>query len=267
MSAGAGPPIESKLAAAVRPVRLRYLYIYSFVFESPSWKLNLLYGFLCHLSGQVVPVIGPLVYLGYTFDVMESVIRHPERTYPDFDPAKFSHYLQRSLAPFLVLLVSMAPAAVIAAVIWALEFAGILAAAAAAGKNAAPFILLGGLGLGFATVTGVLMLSFIPAMGFFIRSGLTQDLTQGLNLRWSLDFMKRVWLETVLISVFNIVTLIPLIFLGVACCVVGMFVVQAIDSFATANTCCQLYNLYLARGGEPIPLKDPPIPAVATTAV
>lgn len=260
MSEGDSRPVESKPGSAA-PTRLRYLYIYSFLFESPNWKLNLLYGFLCALSAQVVPLLGIMVFLGYSFEVMESFIRHPDRPYPDFEPNKLGYYLQRSVAPFLVSLVFTLPALLLVAAVCGLEGIVLVAAVSTASKEA-PLWIAGGLVLIFITSISVLTLAFAPVTPFYMRAGLAQDVGQGFKLAWSLDFLKRVWFELLMITIFNLVTMFPMMLLGSGCCGIGICLVQAIDFFATASSCCQLYNIYLARGGEPIPFKDPPAPTV-----
>ncbi len=54
---------------------MRYLRSYLFVFDSPNWVTNLLFICLCSL----IPIIGPIVLIGYFFEVIESLLRRGSR--------------------------------------------------------------------------------------------------------------------------------------------------------------------------------------------
>lgn len=215
------------------------------------------YGFLCVLSSQVIPVVGLLLFIGYIFDVAESLHRHPDRTYPDFTFNKFSNYLQRGVWPFLVSLVFSIPILAVLAVICVVEGFGVAAAASAVGREIVPWVIVGGVVLILATFFLLLNLAFIPVTPLFIRAGLSQDGRELFSVRWAMDFLKRVWLEVLLLYLFLVATGIHLMLLGLACCGIGEFVATSVVWLANASVFAQLYDLYLARGGEPIPFKEP----------
>jgi hypothetical protein len=265
MSQTPDTPSEGKLPATGAEPKptgqsagVRYLYTYSYIFENPNWMMTILYGFLCFLSSQIIPMVGQLLFMGYLFDVTESLHRHPGRPYPSFEPNKFGYYLQRSLWPFLVSLIFAIPIFLLVGVICAIELGLLIAAMNTVDKDTAPLVLLAGIFVLFATFMFLITLLYVPVTPFFIRAGLAQDFKEAFNFRWAMDFMKKVWLELVLFELFFAVTGLPLVFFGYSCCVVGVFAVLAIVFLSSASMYAQLYDLYLARGGEPIPLKDPP---------
>ena len=49
---------------------IQYLESYSYIFRSPDWVLNVLFTLIC----QFIPVIGPIVLLGYQFQIVEAMI-------------------------------------------------------------------------------------------------------------------------------------------------------------------------------------------------
>src|SRR5438552_8247720 len=101
---------------------MKYLYAYRFVFESPKWTTNLLVAIVCHL----VQVVGPIVFLGYGFDMIETLYRRKEYRYTNFDINRIMQYLERGLWPFLVQLVVSLPIALILMVMAACLAVGVL---------------------------------------------------------------------------------------------------------------------------------------------
>ena len=67
------------------------------------------------------------------------------------------------------------------------------------------------------------------------------------------------WVETTLVSLFLLFASVAFSLLGCLLFCVGLFAVGPLTAMSQAHLHCQLYELYLARGGQPIPLK--PLPA------
>src|SRR5260370_36545070 len=93
---------------------MKYIYSYRFVFESANWLMNLLAAAVC----MVVPVVGPMVLLGYTFEIIETLHRKKGAPYPDFDFNQLMKYLTRGVWPFLAGLVIFLPIAVIIMIVY-----------------------------------------------------------------------------------------------------------------------------------------------------
>ena len=82
--------------AAHQRESLEYMRAVQYVFESPKWMTNLLWGGLCILTTQVIPVVGQLVWMGYQFEIVEDLLHSPsKRGYLDFDANRFKDYLMR----------------------------------------------------------------------------------------------------------------------------------------------------------------------------
>ena len=62
----------------------------------------MLLGAVCAL----IPILGPIVYLGYLTEVIVAQHRHGEESFAAFDFDYFGRYLSRGLWPFLVQLVA-----------------------------------------------------------------------------------------------------------------------------------------------------------------
>jgi hypothetical protein len=69
------------------------------------------------------------------------------------------------------------------------------------------------------------------------------------------DFLSRVWKELLLSLLFLIVTAPLLMLAGLLAFCVGVYAAAVVLMFAQLHFHYQLYELYLQRGGTPIPLK------------
>jgi hypothetical protein len=236
--------------------RMRYWDAYRFAFAHPNKWNNLLMGGVCML----IPVIGPVVLTGYLCDVLAPrpiddgtgrlvpPPRPPHLPYPEFKFDRFMEYLERGLWPFVVSLVVglvMVPVALLALV---------------------PMFLIAALGVGSGAkialfaFTGLLFLvimigSLVVTLPFMMRAALLQEFGAAFSWAWAKDFLARTWRETLLAVLFLYATAIPLAILGYAMCFVGMYPAMALLTFAQWHLDFQLYDLYLSRGGTPVPIK------------
>ena len=71
-------------------------------FKSPHWAMNMVFGGLCML----IPIIGPIVLLGWLVTGFWGRQDQSYETFPAFDFSHFGKYLERGLWPFLVLFVA-----------------------------------------------------------------------------------------------------------------------------------------------------------------
>jgi hypothetical protein len=104
-----------------------------------------------------------------------------------------------------------------------------------------------------ATVMSVLMTLVVTPLT--IRAGLTQDFRASFDVAWIKDFIRRMWIETLLTQLFLMAVGILSASLGLLACLVGILPAIAFVSLVQGHLFLQLYQLYLTRGGEPIQLK------------
>jgi hypothetical protein len=226
---------------------MKYMYAYRYVFESPKWMANLLAAIICYL----VPVVGPIVFHGYGFEMIESLHRRKGARCPDFDTNRLSEYLNRGLWPFLVQLVAGLPIMVIVMVVSGGFAIGMILTPE---KHHAVALALGVPLFVFAVLLLEVLASVI-VIPLLLRAGLTQEFGQAFSLVFVKDFIKRMWLELILQQLFLHATSIVLSLVGLLACYVGSFVAVGLVAFAQIHIWHQLYELYLERGGTPIPLK------------
>lgn len=233
-----------------------YLESYRFIFQEPHWATTTLLMTVCVLSTLIIPYIGLIVVMGYLCEVFDHLqTRQPG--YPAFEFGNFGRYLGRGIWPFL------------ASMIIQLLMIGIVIPLAVAvfviGMYVVPklgpipdsfsvlgFIALLCIWLGFNI--GMNMVS-VPVM---LRAAIRQDLAQLFRFDFVRDFLQKTWKELLLSGLFFMFTMHLLLFGGMLLACVGVFFTISLANFASAHLGHQLYDVYLNRGGVPVPRKPPP---------
>lgn len=223
-----------------------YMRAYKFVFENEKWWQNLLLGGVC----MIIPIIGPIVLLGYACRVMDSLLKNEPEAYPDFDFGQFGEYLKRGVWPFLVMLVVTF---VFMPVFWACMlvpiFGGMLLEQHA--WLAAPLMLLGLCAYLVAIVA--LTLVMIPLL---IRACICRDFAMSFSWTFVKDFFRLTWKELLLSMLFLCISGTIVVLVGMCLCCVGMYPAAVLAQYAQFYLYSQLYKLYLERGGAPVPVKE-----------
>jgi hypothetical protein len=88
-----------------------------------------------------------------------------------------------------------------------------------------------------------------------LRIGLGQELGDTFSWSFIKDYARRMWKPTLATELFLLFSGLVVTFVGLAFCCVGVYAVMALPLFARHHLLYQLYELYLERGGTPIPLK------------
>lgn len=247
----AGPPAGygyDPPGAGPEPRGLQWTEAYNYVFASPRWGLNLLLGGVC----QLIPIVGPIALLGYEFEIVEALHRNPARTYPDFDFGRFVNYLSRGVWPFLVALIV---AAILVPLVWMLMAVMIFGIAAAGNQDSVGLVVL--FVLLFVTVLLLSVAMNVLMLPLILRAGLAQDFAAAFRMAFFVDFIRRMWLDMLLASIFMMVTGLVVGIVGLLLCFIGVYPAATLVMLAQTHLHYQLYQLYLARGGEVIALKEP----------
>ncbi len=233
-------------------VEMRYLDAYRFIFESPKWLTNVLLSGVCMLVAGIIPIVPQLVLTGYQFEIIEALHRRPGETYPEFDLNRLAEYLTRGVWPFLVTFVAILVLAPLE-VVMVFGLGGIFFSMLAAGADTFVLVAMGVLLVAIFLLLNVLAgLAFVPMS---LRAGLAQDFAAGFDFQFIKDFVARVWVELVIQWLFVLATGAALTLAGLLACGVGTFFAVAAIMLAQAHLMYQLYEIYLSRGGDPIPLK------------
>jgi hypothetical protein len=233
---------------------MNYTAAISDFFKSPKWMMNLLLGGVCVL----IPIVGPMVLLGWLITGFWARQDENFETFPEFDFSNFGKYLERGLWPFLVAFVaSMAISIVMVPVAWILMIPMMLAGGFSSDAHQANAVSCLGLVAGllmmlvWAVMIICLMLVLVPLK---IRASLTQDFAKSFDLGFVKRFVALTWKEMVLGSLFVFVTGFAIMCLGMVVFCVGMYFATVLVYFSWTHLHKQLYQLYLSRGGEPVPV-------------
>ncbi len=221
---------------------------FTWMFKSPKWTNNLLWSVLCVLLGTLV--IGNIVQVGYQIEIIQRRSRGRTEDHVDFDPNRFVDYLVRGLIPAAIyLIVGMGCSAIGST----LMFGWMGAFAAVMGPNprdlTALVMLLPVILLAFLQAIVVLLV----AIPLALRAGLTNDFSEGLKFKWALNTARFMWPTILLALVYVLLCAFVNIFGFLFFCV-GVFVTTAWMQLVLADLGAQLVDIYLAKGGEPLPM-------------
>jgi hypothetical protein len=235
---------------------MKYWRSYSYLFDSPKWTMNLLLGAVCIF----IPVLGTIVFSGYGFEAVEAMHRRgKDDQYPDFDFNRFVKYLTRGCWPFIWQLIVGVP---VSFIIWFVYFIVMMVFIGTADQQGPQpgvfipmFILLALVGLALGFVVSIVLAPLV------LRAGLSQELGFDRALPFVQDFLKRVGKEVILAQLFLMGTAMVIIPIAYVLCILPAYPAMVIVQMAHYHLLCQLYGLYLQRGGTAIPLQLEPAPA------
>ncbi len=243
------PPnvVEAELAAHQDAFQYNYMHNFKFLFTSPNWLMNWASVTLVLL----IPILWPIILIGYQYEIIGALIYHRSGRYPDFDFGKFGSYLGRGLWPFLVsFVVGLCAMPVIFGLL--LLQTVLISILGQQGNDGILIVSTFLLYLVMLVVSIAMNLLVIP---FQLRAGLAQDFGSAFHLSFVKDFVRRTWMELVLGLLF-IVILSPFLAIGgllVFC--IGYLFALSLLTLAFGFHIYQIYRLYLSRGGEMVPFK------------
>jgi Protein of unknown function (DUF4013) len=239
--------------------QIQYLDSFRYVFSHPEWLKNLLVFaiFIC------IPVFNAVLVAGYLYEVVEHRHRRLAGPYPLFEIRQFARYMTRGIWCFFVTnIVSMILLPVVEILVQGSTFSSIFALRSGDWGVVVVAVVVPLVMIGLAMFLLALQILTLP---FFIRAGLSQDFRLTMNVRWIGDYLKAMWVETTLVCLFVFLSSLATMLIGCLLLCFGIFVALALITMVQAHLHCQLYELYLTRGGEPIPLR--PLPAEGSVPV
>lgn len=227
---------------------MNYSQAFWFFVQHPKGTTNILLATICNF----IPVIGPIVFMGYAAEVITALDRDPERkNYPEFTFDRFSEYLRRGIYPFVIALV-LGMLIALPAVLF--MWGGMFAAA----MLKEPLLLI-------AVVPTFMVLIWVLQFGLVLPAKFHAEMTGRIDFGGAFRFVKQFWglVGGTGVAAFVVTLLIslPLTFLGFLACFVGIYPMATILQMAFQHVQVQLYHLYLDRGGEPLVYSAPMPPA------
>jgi hypothetical protein len=220
---------------------------FRYVIDRTGGWTNVLLITVCFL----IPIVGPIVLMGYRAEVAEALIRDPAlRRHPLFKFDRFAEYLSRGVWAFLIALIVSIPLMVL---IFAAMIIGMMLDMQQAGRGGPPVMTFVLYGIAYTVGLPLTMFFSIP-MTF--HAELTARFELSAAYRFTVSFWKLVGGKALVAGIVFMLLSTLLTFVGLLLCCVGAYPATAIGTMAAQHLMVQLYLEYLHRGGEPLVRHD-----------
>jgi hypothetical protein len=250
------PSFEQKSASAVdqAPASLpgttiRFGDAIKFAFRAENAWMNIIVSTLFAL----VPVAGAMAVAGWHAEIMQRLVRRHPSPIPTLEFSDFTHYLSRGVQPFIARVIVALPLSFVSVIVgFAAGVAGGIAA-----RTREPTILIVVWSV-FALILLVVMpIMIVIGSAVYTRADLVEDLSATFKMRELMAYMRTSWLTILGTSIVFGMISFGMILIGLVACYFGMFVASAMVQLGQVHMRWQLYERYVARGGERIQPKPP----------
>ena len=215
---------------------MNYAAAFTDFFKHPKWVTSLLLAGVCCL----IPIAGAMVVIGWLISGFWVRTENSYETFPPFAFDNFGAKLERGLIPVVVgLVIGIGGSIVLGIPLVIVSFA------AAATKSVAIILLVS---FAMRIVTSVIVFTLMRP--FTLRASLLQDFGKAFDFNYAKRFLSLMWKELLISSV--ILAILGIVIGFVVC--IGWILGPPLFCFAWGHLDKQIYNLYLARGGEPMGL-------------
>lgn len=244
--------------------------------QDPEWKGKILVASLLFLSAVIIPIVGQVALLGWAALIArQAVIRKgAEGPLPrlDFDFGWLGKLVGIGFKPFLVNLLWRMPIAILVGGLVTCMYVAVIVAAVGAseasrhggGGGGPPAFIFIVFGIAMIVLVPLSILAAAPAQIAMLRTEVTDDMNAGFKVKDVLRMTRLVLKELIIGNLIIAAVSIPLVFVGMLACYVGIFPVAVVLQVVYAHFSAQLYELYLERGGEPLNVAaDPEAQALA----
>lgn len=216
------------------------------MYNNPNWLVQTSLIGLCSL----IPVVGGIAVIGYSFESAAYLHLTNREGYPDFSFGRFGAYLARGVGPFLVSLLFMLVLVplIIVEQITAVAVAALLASMQIPGLVQGFSLLLSVI---FFVVNGLI---FVMQWSLLIRGGMSGELGETFRFGFIGEFMKRAGTDGFWAYAWMNLTLLPCVYLfAIAPQLLFLTLLPAIGimTLCYAWLSCQLYRSYLTEKGMP----------------
>ena len=243
------------------PPTLRPFQAITFAFRGEESLVSILTGVVY----LMIPIVGPIALLGYQTEIFRRLVRRDPRPLPKLTFASFSSYLTRGVVPFVTQLLVTLPLAFGGMVfLFAIVGATLVASTHGTGAGASQNAVFATMALPWAVMM-VMWVGLGPVLqSLLTRAALTEDVGKSFDFRALLAYARTTYWPSALSLVAFGILAFGLHLLGAAMCFVGIWPAAFIVQIAATHLRWQTYELDLARGGEPVPMKpEPALPQAA----
>lgn len=228
--------------------------------EDPEWTSKLVYGALLLFSTILVPFAGRIALTGWTALIVRRAIATPTSAEAlprlDLDFDYLGKLMGTGFKGFLAALIWGLPAGLLFAMAILVSYFGavfgVMAAAQAGDAAVIGAICCFGAGIPAVMLLGILL--GLPAQVAMVRAELADDLNQALQLGAVLDMIRKTFRELLIGSIVLSIAQTVMIFGALLLCYVPVFPAIVAAQVMRADFAAQIYQLYVERGGTPIPI-------------
>lgn len=245
------PPLETP---PPQPRAIRVTDALSFVLSGEHRWHNLFFAFLALWLTQGIPFLGMTVFLGWLAEVHRRLVLRAPDPYMKLDVADVVPHFKYGIAPTILFHIIGVPAFFLAAS----GFIGFIAYDAFIAPQLVrafePWVIVTVVSIAALVVIAVQLFAMVVGNAALTRAELTGNIGEAFSFEPVWRYTRATW-KTALIRHIQLylvafVVMLPLLF----CCVFTGFLVTAAVMIAQTHLRWQIYNDYLLKGGEPIPL-------------
>ncbi|MGL4423571.1 MAG: DUF4013 domain-containing protein [Gemmataceae bacterium] len=227
---------------------MKYWLAFTFAWNKPkSGKMNILMMTLM----LFIPIVGPIVLLGYRNTVAEDLDDDPETKYHrDFKFEKFTDYLTRGVYQFVMQFVMQV---VIGGGFYIVLLGGMMTAQS---QKWSPELLLIFVGICYLLFFLVILITTMFMWPMEMYASLNRKFQLGEGIRFTKTYLRTMWKETFLAIIVYMILSMVVVLIGALLCCVGMYPALSIMMMANGHILVQLYKSYVNQGGEPLRYRD-----------
>jgi len=244
------------------PPSFEFIAAFKFLFKGGNALNNILLGAVMNL----IPIVGPIMLMGWHCEILQRLMKRHPNPIPKLTFDDFGYFLGRGLAPFIIVLITTVPLVFISMfVLFAVSFGVALFAGTVQpqGGEPSPLIALGGFGVPFLAFFAFLILFNVLLMAALTRAELTEDIGMSLDFGKIWAYARATWKDILISYLVFIPLTFAVVFGGMLVVFVGVYAAVIIIMIAYLHLRWQVYERYLSRGGEMIPIqtKSGPLPS------
>lgn len=238
-----------------------FLGAFRFLFDGGNVLNNVLFGAVMNF----IPIVGPIMLMGWQCEILQRLLKRHPNPIPKLTMDDFGYWLGRGLAPFVMVLIVTVPMVfLVVFVVLVLTFGmALFAGASQQGGDPNPLFALAGVGLTFLTYLAFMIAFSMLVTSILIRAELTEDIGQALNFQKIWAYVRATWKDVLVIQLVFIPFAFAAVLGGMILLFVGIYAAIIVIMVASLHLRWQVYERYLSRGGEEIPVqtKSGPLPS------
>lgn len=259
-------PLQTPALSA--PPSFEFIDAFKFLFKGGNALNNILLGAVMNL----IPIVGPIMLMGWHCEILQRLIKRHPNPIPKLAMDDFGYFLGRGLAPFVIVLITTVPLVFISLfVMFVVSFGVALFAGAVEqqGGEPSPLMVLGGFGIPFLAFFAFSILFNVLLMAALTRAELTEDIGMSLDFGKIWAYARATWKDVLISYLVFLPLTFAAVFAGMLVFFVGVYAAVIIIMVAYLHLRWQIYERYLSRGGETIPIqnKSGPLPSEQKSAV